>query len=38
VGDGQAWAGAFLLALTQQDAAPVVDLKEVLFSKVLQRA
>ncbi|MGF6571842.1 transcriptional regulator, TetR family [Paraburkholderia fungorum] len=30
--------GAFLLARTQRDPAPVVNLKEVLFSKVLQRA
>lgn len=30
--------GAFLLAKAQRDPAPVVNLKEVLFSKVLQRA
>jgi TetR/AcrR family transcriptional repressor of nem operon len=30
--------GAFLLAKAQRDPAPVVNLKEVLFSTVLQRA
>jgi TetR/AcrR family transcriptional repressor of nem operon len=30
--------GAFLLAKAQRDPAPVVNLKEVLFSSVLQRA
>ncbi|WP_408450670.1 TetR family transcriptional regulator C-terminal domain-containing protein [Paraburkholderia fungorum] len=30
--------GAFLLAKAQRDPAPVVHLKEVLFTRVLQRA
>ncbi|MGF6769952.1 TetR/AcrR family transcriptional repressor of nem operon [Paraburkholderia sp. GAS199] len=30
--------GAFLLARIQRDPAPVVNLKEVLFSRILQRA
>jgi TetR/AcrR family transcriptional regulator, transcriptional repressor for nem operon len=30
--------GAFLLAKAQRDPAPVVNLKEVLFTRVLQRA
>jgi TetR/AcrR family transcriptional repressor of nem operon len=30
--------GVFLLAKAQRDPAPVVNLKEVLFTRVLQRA